>query len=82
VPTINVVRVATQPAFSFSNQQTLPIRNFLIFQNYRDFDITPDGKRLVVVRPVQQSAAPDRITLQINVVQNWTEELKQRVQGR
>jgi serine/threonine-protein kinase len=82
VPTINVVRVATQPAFSFSNQQTLPIRNFLIFQNYRDFDITPDGKRLVVVRPVQQTAAPDRITLQVNVVQNWFEELKQRVQGR
>jgi len=78
-PTINVVSIATQPTFRFSNQQTLPIRNFLIFMNYRDFDITPDGKRLVVVRPVQQTAVAARITLQINVVENWFEELKQRV---
>jgi Tol biopolymer transport system component len=82
VPTINVVNIATEPAFRFSNQQTLPIRNFLVFTNYRDFDITPDGKRLVVVRPLQQAAVAERITLQINVVLNWHEELKQRVPTR
>jgi hypothetical protein len=36
----------------------------------------PDGKRLLGILPVSDTAAGRR---QINVVLNWTEELKQQV---
>ena len=44
------------------------------------YDITPDGQQFLMVFPVDQAdsvaEAPDR---QINIVQNWFEELKERV---
>ncbi len=43
--------IATQPAFAFSNEQTLPIEGFTVVGFYRDYDITPDGERLVMVFP-------------------------------
>jgi hypothetical protein len=42
----------------------------------RSWDAMPDGKRLLGILPVSDTAAGRR---QINVVLNWTEELKQQV---
>jgi hypothetical protein len=39
-----------------------------------NYDVTPDGKRLLMVKRVEQS-----VPTHINVVQNWTEELKRLV---
>ena len=46
----------------------------------RNFDLTPDGKQLLVVltEPTEDHNAAAR-GQQINIVLNWTEELKQRV---
>jgi serine/threonine-protein kinase len=79
-PSLNVVSITTRPTFRFSNQQRLPIKDFLVFTNYRDFDVTPDGKRLIVVRPVEPAA--ERSAQQIHIVEHWFEELNQRVPRR
>jgi serine/threonine-protein kinase len=44
-------------------------------RDYRSFDITPDGKRFAMMR----SANPGQGRRNINVVLNWSEELKARV---
>jgi hypothetical protein len=38
------------------------------------YDVTPDGERFLMLKPVATEAAPT----QINVVLNWFEELKQK----
>ena len=44
----------------------------------RNYDVSPDGKRFLMVKqPANQAAAP-----QIIVVQNWFEELKRLVPVR
>jgi hypothetical protein len=45
----------------------------LTFPNY---DVSPDGQRFLMLKPTEQNqAAPTQIV----VVQNWFEELKQKV---
>lgn len=44
----------------------------------RDYDISPDGKRFIVLL-ADQSDSGEPTRAQINIVQNWFEELKQRV---
>ena len=39
-----------------------------------NYDVTPDGKRLLMIKPAEQSPPT-----QINVVLTWFEELKRRV---
>ena len=71
------VDIATQPGFAAGTPRMLfqgryerapfPIANY---------DVSPDGQRLLMVKPSEQAqAAPT----QINVVLNWFEELKQKV---
>jgi Tol biopolymer transport system component len=72
---ISRVEVRTDGAFTFTNEQTLPLPPFLTFTGYNNYDITPDGKRFLVVVPVDQpTTAPSRPL--IHIVQNWFEELK------
>ena len=40
----------------------------------RMYDVTPDGKRFIMLKP-----EPDATRTDVVVVQNWLEELKQRV---
>jgi len=71
------VDILTQPGFTASTprmlfegryeQPPVPLHNF---------DVSPDGQRFLMLKPVEQAqAAPT----QINVVLNWFEELKRRV---
>jgi Tol biopolymer transport system component len=78
-PQLAVVRVITDPSFTFNHATPLPIR----FVNLnpalaRPHDIGPDGQFIGVMNadqsPTGAIAAP-----QIVVVQNWTEELKRLV---
>ena len=75
--TVRSVDVATEPDFGFRNEQTLPLEGFNTVAFYRDYDITPDGERLVMVFPADQTgdASPPRI----NLVLNWFEELTRLV---
>jgi serine/threonine protein kinase/Tol biopolymer transport system component len=69
------VDIANQPGFAAGKPRILfegryqqsPVQS-------ADYDVSPDGQRFLMLKPTEQ-AAPT----QINVVQNWFEELKQRV---
>ena len=43
----------------------------------RNYDVTPDGRRFVMIKPSEEELK----ATQINVVLNWFEELKRRVPG-
>jgi eukaryotic-like serine/threonine-protein kinase len=66
------VDVRTQPAFSFSNAQTLPMTGFVQPQGTyrRQFDITSDGKQFLMM--FQPPPAPP----QIEIVTNWFDQLR------
>ena len=67
------------PTFSSSQPVELPLPDILESQAMiRDFDLMPDGKRLLVVMPevARGGSAPPS---QINVVLNWFNELKATV---
>ncbi len=76
--TLRSVDIVTEPAFAFSNEQTLPVEGFNVVLGYRDYDMSPDGERLLMVFPADQSNG-ESARLQINIVLNWFEELKERV---
>jgi serine/threonine-protein kinase len=77
-----VVSVVTQPSFTFGNPLKLPARIQVGDPTTpRPYDITPDGKILGVVAPVNSESGMPATPL-IQVVLNWTEELKQRVPTR
>jgi hypothetical protein len=71
-----VVDIASQPNF-------MPGKPRILFQGrYRPtnaslpgYDVYPDGERFLMVKEGEQAAS----ATQINIVQNWFEELKQKV---
>src|SRR5262249_32131519 len=72
------VAVTTAPSFSFSILSSAP-RSFVFGnaqQNNRNHDIGRDGRPLGIV---PEGQTPLARPLQLNIVLNWTEELKQRV---
>jgi len=71
------VEIAGGSGFAWRNERELPIKGFLQFGGLRDYDVMPDGKRFVMVFPAR-SAAGDVERPRVNVVVNWTEELKAR----
>ena len=46
---------------------------------YRDYDMSPDGERLLMVFPADRPDGGEPVRPQINIVLNWFEELKERV---
>ena len=45
----------------------------------RDYDITPDGTKLLLVFPAADPDGRDPHRERVHVVVNWIEELKERV---
>ena len=74
------IDIATEPAFSFGNEQALGMRGFLTPPSsaVRPYDISPDGQRFPMVFPADQADSVAEAD-QINIVLNWFEELKERV---
>ena len=78
-----VVPIKTQPAFAVGVPVQLPSPGFRDRggQFQRDYDLLRDGQHIVaVVQPGEDDA--ERYSSQIEVVLNWSEELKQRVPTR
>jgi serine/threonine-protein kinase len=78
------VSTETEPTFKAGKPETL-FRGTYVRLSTNDgqpWDISPDGKRFLMIKPpastgaVPTAAAPQP---KINIVLNWTEELKQRV---
>ena len=78
---ILVVDVRTSPTFIAGKTTPLPIEGTIHPTTQRNYDITPDGKQLVVVLPLSgvRNDSTRRAPQQINVVLNWFNELQQRV---
>jgi Tol biopolymer transport system component len=76
-----VVDVRTQPGVTIGTPVAIPLDGTVHPIAQRNYDVTPDGKQLIVVLPVSASgtAAERQVAPQINVVLNWSEELKTRV---
>jgi eukaryotic-like serine/threonine-protein kinase len=77
---IFVVDVNAGQGLTFGTPVPLPIDGTIHPQAQRNYDVTPDGKQLIVVLPAQaaKGAATSAALTQINVVMNWFEELRAR----
>jgi Tol biopolymer transport system component len=70
------VAVTTEPTFSAGKPKMLFEGPYVPTpRSFPDYDVSPDGQRFLMLKPSEQSQA----LAQINVVQNWFEELKRRV---
>ena len=76
------MEVTTVGGFTFRNLRTWPVEDALMFINYRDYDLAPDGQRFVVVVPADRTSETGLsgpVRPRIDVVLNWQEELLERV---
>jgi len=72
------VEITTQGGFAVGKPHMLFERQYVRTEAFHvpRYDVSPDGQRFLMLKPVEQeTAAPT----QINVVLNWTEELKRLV---
>ena len=71
------VDITTQPSFSASKPKKLFEGQYRpTAGTFPDYDVSPDGQRFLMLKSVRQEQAE---STQINVVLNWTEELKRLV---
>jgi serine/threonine protein kinase/Tol biopolymer transport system component len=71
---IVAVSVETKPTLKLGTPKNLFLNKYV-----GQFDITPDGKRFVMLKPLAASNEKPAAKGKIVVVLNWLEELKQRV---
>jgi eukaryotic-like serine/threonine-protein kinase len=74
-----VVDIRAEHGLTVGLPVPLPIDDAIHPLAQRNYDVTPDGKQLLIVLPAQaQTAAGRRVPAQINMVLNWFEELTTR----
>ena len=74
------IDITTEPAFAFGNEQVFGMQgNLYPGEGIRAYDVTPDGQQFLMVFPQGETDSSGSSTQRINVVQNWFEELKERV---
>jgi serine/threonine protein kinase len=72
-----VVQATTRPSFSAGNPKVLFEGRYATYQSIADYDVTADGQRFLFLKTGEEGRQ------EINVVVNWTEELKQKIpQGK
>jgi eukaryotic-like serine/threonine-protein kinase len=81
------VSVKTDPGFSFDEPKTLfrgtyTSANFLAGLDVNPWDISPDGKRFLMMKPIGNAASAEESPRQVNIVLNWIDELKQRIPAK
>ena len=67
------VEVATEPTFTAGTPKLLFEGEFLSYGPRAVYDVTPDGQKFLMIKIGNQKVA------ELNVVQNWFEELKRLV---
>ncbi len=79
------VAVETAPAFKAGSPKVIlqraPVTSVYMAHTYVPWDIHPDGKRFLMLKPAETSdrESASEAPRKINIVVNWFEELKQRV---
>ena len=72
---IMAVQITTEPSFAADRPEVLFEWAYEArYPVFRHFDISPDGRRFVMMQPEREPLKPH-----FRVVQNWFEELKRRV---
>jgi serine/threonine protein kinase len=71
------VAIETTPVFSHRNPVELFSGEYVAGATFTTYDIHPDGDRFLMVAPGESETTSE--TPQINVVLNWSEEVKERV---
>ena len=72
-----VVQTTTHPNFSAGNPKMLFEGRHATYQSVPDYDVSADGQRFLFLTPGDEGRE------EVNVVVNWTEELKQKIpQGK
>ena len=77
--TIVAVGVTIDGGFTVGAARALPIEGFSVWPGIRNFDVTPDGQRFLMVFPAEPATTGESVRPTINIVENWFEELQQRV---
>ena len=67
-------RIATSPSFAVTGRDTLFEGPFTTDPYHPNYDVAPDGKSFVMVRPVEENR-------RLVMVVNWIQELRQRTRG-
>jgi hypothetical protein len=67
-----VVQTTTRPTFSAGNPKMLFEGRYASYQSLPDYDVTADGQSFLFLTTGEEAQS------EINVVVNWTEELKQK----
>jgi serine/threonine-protein kinase len=75
------VPVQTGASFAAGNARLLFEGRYLAVGG-RNYDVSPDGKRFLMIKPVPASGAQDGPAARFIIVDNWTEELKRLVPAR
>ena len=75
------VAVGSDPAFSFGSPKTLfrSIYAGASGSSGTPYDISPDGKRFLMMKEPQKNQPVGESPRKINIVLNWFEELNQHV---
>ena len=76
---LHSIGITTEPDFLFTAERTLPIRDFIITGNYRNYDITPDGERFLMVFPAGREETGRQAGDQMVVIPDWFTELERLV---
>ena len=69
------VSIETEPSFTQGNPEVMFEGDYLLGPGGRTYDVSPDGERFLMIRPVNDRSA----TYKIVIVQNWFEELERLV---
>jgi serine/threonine-protein kinase len=81
---VMAVSVQTEPSFSLGTPRAL-FRSTYVSNGPLGvalWDISPDGKRFLMMKELQSTTSAGGAPLKINIVLNWLEELKQRVPAK
>jgi eukaryotic-like serine/threonine-protein kinase len=80
---VMAVAVQTEPAFKCGKPVPLFRGTYVGLGDEHPWDISPDGKRFLMMKEVVSTAKPAaEAPRKINIVVNWFEELKQRVPAK
>jgi hypothetical protein len=81
---VMAIAVETKPALSLGTPKAL-FRSSNVGATVGEstpWDIHPDGKRFLMMKPPGAAPSAEGGPRKINIVLNWTEELKQRVPAK
>ena len=78
-----VVDVHAEQGLTFGTPVALPIEGTIHPIQQRNYDVMPDGRRLLVVVPAEEAnTRKARESIQIGVVLDWFDDLKARVRPK